>query len=483
MKPEKLYTGNTLTEENFNNIIEKLRGLENTELEIGQTEHNFLEGDDLSGSRVSFTRNDRGEIDSFSVSILEKTDRTPFYSVDGLVFENEDIQNVRTDSDFQVLRKSNGELIDGTGYGLNSNGSITFNEPLNENEVLVNGLFYEDQKAYFVGRDKDTREITRISSTPQEDTQELTLQPLVPMLLFDDSVDVITITDTDGEEKPTTSYYGNLFTPKMGIRFGVRNGTKSFIVDLKEQVIVEKIRFRPSALQNEKISFDISASRDNNSWTTIKRLRNITLSQFGYGNQISFEPETTAAFRYFKFENLSVGLPEESIFDLNIEGYHPENKDLLFSLKTGGLSFSLTTNPDGSFLFNEKVSISSSFVNTNGVYALPQNPMYYDRGNRYEIRDVGEWIDHVFEEPTEIKRIRFSSYRIQKVSILVKNSEEEEWTKIEESFGITPEGSDQTIFVINIDKPAKAKHYRILVDGTTTPSNYGKSIYAPIILE
>lgn len=479
MKPERLYTLNTLTQENFNAIIDQLRGLENREVSIDDNDHFFGIGDELENSQIHFTKNARNEIDSFTIKIYEVSNRLPFVSVDGLLYENLDIENVLTGSDFQVVRKEDGTLIDGINYAINENGQLLFTSVYDELEVLVNGLHYVLHKTYFIGREETTRKINKISMTPQTDTESLVVQRLHPQTLLNNN-DAIEILDKDGNQiGNTSSDYGRLFLNQFvpGHNFNSLH-SENFKVDFKEPVIMESVEFFISNGVGYRFSMDIWVSKDKSSWVRAKRLRNIDDTGIING-KFRYDLDVVGAFRYIHFETIQNTHYITGTSDVNIFGYHPENKEMSGENKLGPVNLISEGLYTGAAYNNEVRMTTNALISNNTTQTEFEDPSKLYRAGQTDLQvETDEWVQYEFTEPTEINRIRFRTFGRPEWKL---EASVDGITFIELVTHLKDENNVNNTEMGVIDKPVKVKFYKFTVINKVGTDSI--AIQNPLILE
>lgn len=461
MKPQRLYTGNTFTEEHFNSIIDVISRLENQELTIDQDKTIFEEGSTYAGSEIQFVRNSLGFIESVIVQVKEKADRTPFTSTDNITFENEFVTDCDVDSDYQVLSAESGLPLQYDSYTLRSNGQLVFAQALESNKVLVNGLDYVVTRIYYLGRDEDGR-ITKISMNPLEDTTIRERQRLVP--------DLIANSDVMKVYGPAISDYsyamfeeGTENIPNSALKIN-SDRTSTFFLEFNEPLMVTDFEFTRPEIESSRgtyFSFDVFGSNDQGVWTRLLRVRNIDDSYKDIQDgKFRFNIAFPRSYKYLKFDILDWGSTYAAfVHNFLIYGYHPRNINLRYN-----------ENIMGRYLYNESfngtIKVSGTVTDQNF-----QPYKVFNLDNYFTIKE-GETFTIEFIEPSTVYSYRFVnalgtpplSWRLLGSNDLVNWVTQDERTK-----------GDWKLYEaaqFEVASPRKFKYYRYAFDDGSFGANY-----------
>jgi hypothetical protein len=161
-KLERVYTGNTLTQDNVNEMVNILSGLISLNASVGSTSVSMT-GGTYDKSNMTITRNSDGTIASIRLSVREKADNVPFKTVDYQNYTNADITRADTTSDYALL-KPTGTTIPKSYYSLTSDGKVSFGSVQIYDTLYVTGLEYSVVYNIVFTRDVNG-EITKITNT------------------------------------------------------------------------------------------------------------------------------------------------------------------------------------------------------------------------------------------------------------------------------------------------------------------------------
>ncbi|WP_027724616.1 hypothetical protein [Tuberibacillus calidus] len=150
---KRLFNGQVLDEDNFNGIIDKLKGLNLGHFTIDYS-NNKITFDD--GSTVTLTKDSNGRTTKVKISSIEMTNNTPFTTVDFKHYTNSQIDNFYGTFENAIVNDENGlqippEMIGYSGF----TGTITFSETRPDKVVYVSGIKYEKSSTYTIDRDSN----------------------------------------------------------------------------------------------------------------------------------------------------------------------------------------------------------------------------------------------------------------------------------------------------------------------------------------
>jgi hypothetical protein len=147
---KRLFNDQALMQENFNEIINVLTGVNSIGNSVDFSANTITFTDSLEGTTITLTKDNGGFITNIKWDVQEVTSMAPF-SNDGSYqrYENSDIKNMDALNSDYALFKSDGTLIPKTDYeidifqaGITFSTSQTYQTVFLSNMIIINTLEY-----------------------------------------------------------------------------------------------------------------------------------------------------------------------------------------------------------------------------------------------------------------------------------------------------------------------------------------------------